>query len=98
VLACDALFTNIYKHAYHGGSGPVCCEAAFDTDWLTFVISHQGAGFDPDAEQSTPRIFSKPGGYGLPFIRKVFDQVSFNPGPQSSRITLRKSLNNSVTS
>jgi phosphoserine phosphatase RsbU/P len=94
LLACDELFTNIYKHAYHGGSGPVRCTAAFDTEALTLIITHQGAGFDPDAAQSAPRPPSKPGGYGLPFIRKVFDEVRFETEDGSSHVILRKSLNN----
>jgi anti-sigma regulatory factor (Ser/Thr protein kinase) len=73
LIACDELFTSIHKHGYHGGSGPVCCETIFDTDSLT----HQGDGFDPDAVQSAPCSPSKPGGYGLLFIRKVYDDVLF---------------------
>jgi anti-sigma regulatory factor (Ser/Thr protein kinase) len=94
LLACDELFTNIYKHAYHGGSGPVRCTAVFDTEALTLIVTHQGDGFDPDAAQSGPRPHSKPGGYGLPFIRKVFDEVRFETEDGSSHVILRKSLNN----
>jgi phosphoserine phosphatase RsbU/P len=92
LLACDELFTNIYKHAYHSGSGPVGCDAAFDAESLAFTIIHQGEGFDPNAVQSVQRPSSKPGGYGIPFIRKVFDEVSFETRDNSSRVTLKKLL------
>jgi anti-sigma regulatory factor (Ser/Thr protein kinase) len=90
LLACDELFTNIYKHAYHGGSGPVRCTAVFDTEALTLILTHQGAGLDPDKVQSGPPHASKPGGYGLPFIRKVFDEVHFETKESSSHVIVRK--------
>jgi phosphoserine phosphatase RsbU/P len=92
LLACDELFTNIYKHAYHGGSGPVRCAAVFDTDSLSLIVSHQGEGFDPNTAQSEPRPASKPGGYGLPFIRKVFDDLRFETKDHWSVVTLKKTI------
>jgi anti-sigma regulatory factor (Ser/Thr protein kinase) len=92
LLACDELFTNIYKHAYHGGFGPVRCTSVLDTEALTLLVTHQGDGFDPNAAQSGPRPASKPGGYGLPFIRKVFDEVLFETKDGFSHVTLKKLL------
>jgi anti-sigma regulatory factor (Ser/Thr protein kinase) len=92
LLACDELFTNIYKHAYHGGSGPVHCKAISDTEALSIIVTHQGDGYDPDATPSASPPASKPGGYGLPFIRKVFDEVLFESKNGFSHVTLNKRL------
>jgi len=92
LLACDELFTNVYKHAYHGGSGPVRCSAVFDTDSLSIIVTHQGDGFDPNAVQAAQRPPSKPGGYGMPFIQRVFDEVRFETIDNSSQVTLKKML------
>jgi anti-sigma regulatory factor (Ser/Thr protein kinase) len=92
LLACDELFTNIYKHAYHRGSGLVRCKATFDTEAFSIIVTHQGDGFDPDKVQSRPLPASKPGGYGLPFIRKAFDEVRFERKEGFSHVTLKKLL------
>jgi phosphoserine phosphatase RsbU/P len=92
LLACDELFTNIYKHAYHGGSGPVRCTAVFENDVLSIIIMHQGDGFDPKKSQSTSRPASKPGGYGMPFIQQVFEEVRFETSDRESQVILRKML------
>jgi anti-sigma regulatory factor (Ser/Thr protein kinase) len=92
VLACDEIFTNVYKHAYRSGSGPVRCDAEIDPAFLTFLITHRGVGLS--SEKRTPQApeGSRLGGYGLPFIRRVFDEVEFENRNGYSTVRLRKRI------
>jgi phosphoserine phosphatase RsbU/P len=92
VLACDELFTNVYKHAYHGRPGPVRCDASANQNALTFVVTHQGHGLNSDADLPRSSAPSKTGGYGLPFIYRVFDDVNFETAGECSQVTLAKSI------
>jgi sigma-B regulation protein RsbU (phosphoserine phosphatase) len=94
VLACDEIFTNVYKHAYRGRSGPVRCDASANQNALTFVVTHQGHGLNSDADLPQSPAPSKTGGYGLPFIHRVFDDVKFETVGGSSKVTLAKSIRN----
>jgi sigma-B regulation protein RsbU (phosphoserine phosphatase) len=89
VLACDEIFTNVYKHAYNGGSGPVRVDAMLDLNSLAFLITHWGAGLTSEAEPPQAPEDSRLGGYGLPFIRRVFDEVKFDTRAEFSTVSLR---------
>jgi sigma-B regulation protein RsbU (phosphoserine phosphatase) len=92
VLACDEIFTNIFKHAYQSASGLVRCEAKIDLISLTFLVTHWGVGLSSETtipqEPETTRL----GGYGLPFIRRVFDQVEFESRDGYSTVRLSKRI------
>ena len=66
VLACDEIFTNVYKHAYQSGSGPVRCEAQIDLTSLTFLVTHWGVGLSSETnipqapEEAAPRRLRSP--------------------------------------
>jgi len=92
VLACDELFTNVYKHAYGSGSGPVQCDAAIDLTSLTFLVTHRGIGLTSETEIPQGPEHSRLGGYGLPFIRRVFDEVQFDTRAGFSTVSLRKNI------
>jgi sigma-B regulation protein RsbU (phosphoserine phosphatase) len=92
VLACDEIFTNVYRHAYNSASGPVRCDARIDLTSLTFLITHWGVGLSPNMEKAPAPDGSQLGGYGLPFVRRVFDKVRFESRESSSTISLRKCL------
>ena len=92
VLACDEIFTNLYKHAYRCGPGPVRCDAEIDLVSLTFSIMHWGIGLNTETDESRlPRV-SRLGGYGLPFIRRVFDEVEFDSREGHSTVRLTKRI------
>jgi sigma-B regulation protein RsbU (phosphoserine phosphatase) len=93
VLACDEIFTNVYKHAYDAGSGPIRCDATIDLNSLIFSITHWGVGLTPEKD-TTPRVpeGSRLGGYGLPFIRRVFDEVEFESHDGHSTVRLSKRI------
>jgi phosphoserine phosphatase RsbU/P len=93
VLACDEIFTNVYKHAYRSGTGPVRCEARIDLSALTFLVIHWGVGLDPQkTELPRPPDESRLGGYGLPFIRRIFEEVEFRNHGSFSTVRLGKRL------
>jgi anti-sigma regulatory factor (Ser/Thr protein kinase) len=92
VLACDEIFTNVYKHAYSGGSGPVRVDATIDLDSLTFLVTHTGIGLTSETEAPQAPEDSRLGGYGLPFIRRVFDEVKFDTRTGFSKVSLRKNI------
>jgi sigma-B regulation protein RsbU (phosphoserine phosphatase) len=77
VLAFDEILTNVYKHAYKSRPGPVRCDAAIDLTSLRFVITHWGIGLSSAANIPRSPQDARPGGYGLPFVRRVFDEVAF---------------------
>jgi phosphoserine phosphatase RsbU/P len=93
VLACDEILTNVYKHAYHEGSGPVRCAATIDLSSLILFITHWWLGLSSETD-TKPRApeGSRLGGYGLPFIRRVFDGVEFESHPDYSTVRLRKQI------
>jgi anti-sigma regulatory factor (Ser/Thr protein kinase) len=92
VLACDEILTNIYKHAYAGSCGAMRCDAGIDYQALTFVMTHWGAGLT--ADEAIPRSSEplRPGGYGLPYIQKVFDKVEFERVENHFTVTLAKRI------
>ncbi len=92
VLACDEIFTNVYRHAYSSGSGPVRCDVQIDLTSLIFLITHWGVGLSPKMEKLPIPDGSRLGGYGLPFVRRVFDEVEFESRESDSTVRLRKYL------
>jgi sigma-B regulation protein RsbU (phosphoserine phosphatase) len=92
VLACDEIFTNVYKHAYRSGSGPVRCDAKIDLTSLIFLVTHRGAGLSSEANRPQMPQGSRLGGYGLPFIRRVFDDVEYESLNGYSTVRLGKRL------
>jgi sigma-B regulation protein RsbU (phosphoserine phosphatase) len=93
VLACDEILTNVYKHAYHGQVGAVRCDAGLDQNFLSYFFVHWGDGLSSD-EVSPARVSSssRSGGYGLPFVRQVFDEVKFERDNDCCTVTLRKRI------
>ena len=93
VLACDEILTNIYRHAYHSRVGPVRCDAALDENRLSYCFVHWGDGLSsseiPPAQGSST---SGSGGYGLPFVHQVFDEVQFERSNDHSAVTLTKQI------
>ena len=92
VLACDEIFTNVYKHAYQCGSGPVRCEAEINLISLTFLVTHWGVGLSSETTISQAPEVVRLGGYGLPFIRRVFDRVEFESREGYSTVRLSKRI------
>ena len=92
VLAFDEILTNVYKHAYKYKPGVVRCDAWIDTTSLRFVVTHWGAGLTSEANVPRSPEDSRVGGYGLPFIRRVFDEVTFESCEDRSSVSLTKRI------
>jgi anti-sigma regulatory factor (Ser/Thr protein kinase) len=56
------------------------------------LITHWGVGLSPNMEKAPEPDGSQLGGYGLPFVRRVFDEVGFESRESGSTIRLRKCL------
>jgi phosphoserine phosphatase RsbU/P len=92
VLACDEIFTNVYKHAYKSGSGRIRCDAAIDLASLSFLVTHWGLGISSEAKIPQVPGGTRLGGYGLPFIGRVFDEVKFENRSGYSTVRLTKRI------
>ena len=91
VLAYDEILTNVYKHAYRSRPGPLSCTACIDENALHFTVIHWGEGIsssDNIRRSPDPQV----GGYGLPFIHRIFDHVAFTTNAECSTVTLSKRL------
>ena len=88
VLAMDEVLTNVYKHAYKSMPGPVRCDAWIDLTSLRFLITHWGVGLGPEGNIPRPREDFRLGGYGLPFVRRVFDEAAFESREESGSSTV----------
>lgn len=83
-LAVDEACSNIIEHSYGGeGLGEIDCECLSLPEGLKIVIHDNGCFFDPD--KVPPPNFKLPvskrneGGLGLYFMRKLMDEVTFDP-------------------
>jgi phosphoserine phosphatase RsbU/P len=92
VLAFDEILTNVYKHAYKYRPGFARCHAWIDTTSLRFVITHWGAGLTSAANSPRSPEDSRVGGYGLPFVRRVFDDVTFESCEDHSTVNLARRI------
>ena len=88
VLAFDEILTNVYKHAYHSKPGPVRCDAWIDMTSLRFVVTHWGVGLSSELNIPRSPDDSRLGGYGLPFVRRVFDEATFESHEGHSTVSL----------
>jgi phosphoserine phosphatase RsbU/P len=96
VLACDEILTNIYGHAYQGRVGPVRCDAALDENRLTYRFVHWGDGLASSEIAPALSSTSGSGGYGLPFVRRVFNEVTFERCNDHSAVILCKQISSAA--
>lgn len=96
-LSIDEACTNVIKHAYSGGSGPLTLTMELVGNDLIITIGDRGKPFDPgivpppdfDSDVEKRRI----GGLGIHFMRTLMDEISYSFNAVSgNRLTMRKSL------
>ncbi len=88
-LAADEAASNIIEHAYEGVSDGVLeisCNAQGDT--ITLILVDHGESFDP-ADVPAPDLTAdlserKIGGLGIYLMRKLMDEVHYQPNPDKS--------------
>lgn len=96
-LVVDEACTNIIKHAYSGGAGPIKLALELAGSDLIISIQDRGRPFDP-ARVPPPDLTSdvedrRPGGLGVYFMKKLMDEVHYAFDESGGNIlTLRKRL------
>ncbi|HVP13740.1 MAG TPA: ATP-binding protein [Phycisphaerae bacterium] len=95
-LAVDEACTNIIEHAYRGiKGGDIECTCDAQAESLTIILRDHGKPFNPssvpypnlDAELKDRKV----GGLGVYIIRKLMDEVHFEPlGESGNVLTLIK--------
>ncbi len=94
VLAFDEILTNIYRHAYCGQGGKVEIQTQVSAARLTFTIYHWGIGLKTIPSRTANQV----GGYGIPFVQRVFDEVLFRTEGSKSSVRMSKSIKYSSAS
>jgi serine/threonine-protein kinase RsbW len=90
-LAVDEACTNIIEHAYRGTKGgDIECTCDAGEDNLTIILRDHGTPFDPTS-LPTPDLAAKlehrkVGGLGVYLIRKLMDEVRFEPLAESGNV------------
>jgi serine/threonine-protein kinase RsbW len=96
-VAADEAATNIIKHAYPGGEGPVTVNCALENGALSVTFLDQGRPFDPTTVKP-PDLESEAedrpiGGLGIYFMRTLMDEVAYHQPPGGGNaLTIRKKL------
>lgn len=92
-LAADEAASNIIEHAYEGVSdGLLEVSCGLKDDHITIILVDHGEPFDP-SDVPMPNIKAdlsdrKIGGLGLYLMRKLMDEVHYDPNPQTNSNTL----------
>jgi serine/threonine-protein kinase RsbW len=96
-LAVEEVFTNIVRHGYPAGPGPVSLSIASEPDSLAVTLRDEAVPFDP-AMAPLPDLESdwqtRPlGGLGWHLVRRLVDEVRHRPAPGGGNvITLIKRI------
>jgi anti-sigma regulatory factor (Ser/Thr protein kinase) len=79
-LAVDEACSNVIKHAYGGDTtGKIVVKFRKRKDGFEVVIEDDGMKTDLAAVHGRDLDDVRPGGLGVHFIRRTFDEVSFDP-------------------
>lgn len=96
-LAAEETFTNIVRHGYAGGAGPVSAELVRDHRGAVLTLQDQAPPFDP--RQAPPPDLDSPaeerpvGGLGWHLVRELVDEIHHRPTPDGGNVfTLIKHL------
>lgn len=92
VLAVDEACANVYRHAYRGASGELRLRARWVNGRLRVMLKDRGIPFDaaglPDRDLGEIR----PGGLGLPIIKRIFERVEYRPLRIGTLLILEKTI------
>lgn len=83
-VAIDEACTNIIEHSYGSSNqGEIECICQVLPDGVKILLRDTGCYFNPDRiptpDLNTPLTARKPRGLGLYFMRKLMDEVYFDP-------------------
>ena len=96
-LAIEEAVVNVMNYAYPKGTvGTVTIDAEASDERLKFVITDQGAPFDPTAKEDadiTLSVEDRPiGGLGIFLVRQLMDSINYERVNGCNVLTLRKKL------
>jgi len=74
-VAASEIATNILRHGYAGGHGPVGVEIGMQTDRVTVEFRDEGLPFDLDAVAEPDLQRFQTGGYGIHIVRSFTDEL-----------------------
>ncbi len=91
-LCVNEAIANVIRHAYHGDTTkPIELAADVAGDTLTVTLRDWGDGRVPDLSDKRVTIENlRPGGLGLPCLKKLLDGLSFEPQPDGMLLRLTK--------
>ncbi len=97
-LAVDEAVTNIIEHGYGAGGVnrfiEIVCQIT--ADFFTIVIVDDGAAFDPltrpDPDPLAVLDDRQPGGWGIYFIKRFMDAVSYQRVDNRNHLSMSKHL------
>jgi sigma-B regulation protein RsbU (phosphoserine phosphatase) len=95
VLAVDEACTNIIRHAYCGCiDDTISLLLKRERDMLVFELRDDAPPVDPGKITARDLGDCRPGGLGVPFIRKLMDDWQLEPGPggKGNILRMRKRL------
>jgi anti-sigma regulatory factor (Ser/Thr protein kinase) len=96
-MAVDEACTNVIKHAYSEGEGPITLIFELADDEFIVTVRDKGKPFDPSsvpapdlhADLDKRRI----GGLGMHFMRKMMDEISYRfDAEEGNELTMKKKL------
>ena len=96
-LAIEEAVVNVMNYAYPAGTkGDVIIDAQAGSDWLKFIISDNGAPFDPTAKAEVDTTLSAEergiGGLGIHLIRQLMDGINYERIDGRNVLALTKKL------
>jgi anti-sigma regulatory factor (Ser/Thr protein kinase) len=97
-LAVDEACTNIVEHGYgsNGADRIIQIVCKVDNPYLTIMLLDNSAAFNPltrpDPDPATPLDQRGGGGWGIYFIKKLMDHVSYARDGHVNRLTMVKRL------
>jgi anti-sigma regulatory factor (Ser/Thr protein kinase) len=80
-LAVTEACTNVVRHAYRGGDGPLEVKVEPTADRLSVVVSDRGVGIKPNPDGGGP-------GLGLPLIASLADSLQIEHSDGGSRLRM----------
>ncbi len=93
-LAIEEAFTNIYKHGYAGGEGPVAVRVDVAPRQIVATLVDEAPAFDPtDApapDLDSPWDQRRAGGLGCHLLRQMMDEVKYARREHGNVLTLLK--------
>jgi serine/threonine-protein kinase RsbW len=90
-LATDEAASNVIEHAYQSSAdGVLELSCGMNGDAITIVLTDHGRSFDP-SQVPAPDLKAdltdrKIGGLGIFLMRKLMDEIHYQPGPGKSNV------------